>query len=472
MSEKLPVLHNAQFLMAEIDWLKQLIVARLKVWNPMFKEETRSEETDSEENLSHPLERIPAPSIGKEIGTYAGFIVDWQLIPEERVALILALTPHLAPQVLDIFFTSNASYNRSFSEFGGIKGRYHKGFLPSWETLYFILAGNDLSHRIQLEKHFHHVYPRLLTNAILERDSGYEDEPFAASPLRVTQRFLQLAVFENSDFIPSFSHKFPAELYMPDLGWKDLVLAEKTREAVVEIKNWITHQDAIFSHQKAQKMLQSGFRVLFYGPPGTGKSLTAGLIGKETQKLVFRVDLSKVISKYIGETEKNLAAIFDQAQHNDWILFFDEADALFGKRVQTSDAKDRYANQETAYLLQRIENFPGVVILASNLIDNLDHAFTRRFQSVIQFPTPGLHERQQLWKKIFEGFDFASPYETVEQRQGLWEELADDYILTGANIQNILRASLLAGEVAGEGKIYKEDIIRSTQRELEKENKL
>ncbi|MFM8489056.1 MAG: ATP-binding protein, partial [Bacteroidota bacterium] len=107
-----------------------------------------------------------------------------------------------------------------------------------------------------------------------------------------------------------------------------------------------------------------------YGPPGTGKSLTAALIGKEVKREVFRIDLSQVVSKYIGETEKNLAGVFDRASNSQWILFFDEADALFGKRSDTKDAKDRYANQEVAYLLQRIEEYAGVVILATNLKSN------------------------------------------------------------------------------------------------------
>ncbi len=118
-----------------------------------------------------------------------------------------------------------------------------------------------------------------------------------------------------------------------------------------------------------------------------GKSLTASLLGKSANMDVYRIDLSKVVSKYIGETEKNLSNIFDMAENKDWILFFDEADALFGKRTSASDSKDRYANQEVADLLQRIEDFPGIVILATNLKSNLDEAFARRFQSMIYFPS-------------------------------------------------------------------------------------
>jgi len=281
-----------------------------------------------------------------------------------------------------------------------------------------------------------------------------------------------LAIFEQEDFIPSFNHQFPAELYTPSLEWEDLVLPKMTLKSVEKIKDWIQYGEAILQEEKARKMLQPGFRTLFYGVPGTGKSLTAGLIGKTTNRLVFRVDLSKVISKYIGETEKNLAGIFDQAQHNDWILFFDEADALFGKRVKTSDAKDRYANQETAYLLQRIENFPGLVILASNQIANLDKAFARRFQLVIHFPKPGFYERSQLWKNTFEGFPFEEDYTTPDKQAKLWQELAEGHQLTGANVQNILRESLLSAHKNNNGLLQKEHIEGAIEEELEKEQRM
>ena len=130
-----------------------------------------------------------------------------------------------------------------------------------------------------------------------------------------------------------------------------------------------------------RKRVKPGYRALFHGPPGTGKTLTATLLGKHTGRPVFRIDLSRVVSKYIGETEKNLSRLFDKAEHKDWILFFDEADALFGKRTEIRDAHDKYANQEVAYLLQRIESYAGLVILATNQRGNIDEAFLRRFQA-------------------------------------------------------------------------------------------
>src|SRR5207237_3855098 len=131
------------------------------------------------------------------------------------------------------------------------------------------------------------------------------------------------------------------------------------------------------------------------------KTLTATVLGKVTERQVYKVDLSSVVSKYIGETEKNLASLFDRAEHKEWVLFFDEADALFGKRIEAKDAHDRYANQEVSFLLQRIEVFDGIAILASNRKENLDDAFTRRFESIIYFPLPRPEERLRLWRQGF-----------------------------------------------------------------------
>jgi SpoVK/Ycf46/Vps4 family AAA+-type ATPase len=127
-------------------------------------------------------------------------------------------------------------------------------------------------------------------------------------------------------------------------------------------------------------------KILFIGEPGTGKKTLASLIGQQSGKEVYRIDLSMIVSKYIGETEKNLELVFAKAENKGWILFFDEADALFGKRTNVKDAHDKYANQEVAYLLQRIEDYNGLVIVATNMKHNIDDAFTRRFQTIIRFP--------------------------------------------------------------------------------------
>ena len=168
-------------------------------------------------------------------------------------------------------------------------------------------------------------------------------------------------------------------------SWNELALDKETTGQVEEIKNWLKQSSSLKAGISVKKKLKPGFRALFYGPSGTGKTLAAALIGKELNKPVYRVDLSKLVSKYIGETEKNLESVFAGAKDKDWILFFDEADALLGKRTNVKDSHDKYANQEVSYLLQRVEEYNGLVILASNMKNNIDDAFTRRFNLIIRF---------------------------------------------------------------------------------------
>ena len=212
------------------------------------------------------------------------------------------------------------------------------------------------------------------------------------------------------------------------------------------------------------RRLLPGYKSLFYGPPGTGKTITATLLGKRVGRDVYRIALSTVVSKYIGETEKNLERIFDRAENMDCILFFDEADALFGKRTSVSDAHDRYANQEVSYLLQRIEEFGGIVILASNFRSNLDDAFMRRFQAVVHFPMPNAGERKRLWAGAFSG-------ESQLESPGLLDEISEKYELSGGAILNGVRyASLMA--IEAESKVIKRgDLLKGIRRELQKEGK-
>jgi len=169
-------------------------------------------------------------------------------------------------------------------------------------------------------------------------------------------------------------------------SWADLALTERAVQQVEEIKAWLKQSTPVTreSAQKKTKLTQ-GYRCLFYGPPGTGKTSTAALIGKELHMPVHKIDLALVVSKYIGETEKNLELLFDRAENAGWILFFDEADALFGKRTNVRDAHDRYTNQEVSSLIKRIEDYKGLIILATNMKGNIDEAFIRRFNSIIHF---------------------------------------------------------------------------------------
>lgn len=212
------------------------------------------------------------------------------------------------------------------------------------------------------------------------------------------------------------------------------------------------------------RKLKPGYRALFYGPPGTGKTVTATLLGKYTGKDVFRIDLSMVVSKYIGETEKNLANLFDKAENKDWILFFDEADAIFGKRTGVRDAHDKYANQEVSYLLQRIEAYNGLVILASNFRNNIDAAFIRRFNSIVYFPLPKAEDRLLLWEKSL-------PDQIQLGKDVKLKEISGQYELTGSHIMNIVQYISLVSLESRNFVISKELMLKGIKRELEKEGK-
>ncbi len=316
----------------------------------------------------------------------------------ERVAIMLALMPHVCPQTLDIFYAQNKDFDRQYTEFGGWKGISHGGFLPTGETAAFIIAGDDISKRIEVIRLFQRSH-WLYAQNILRLEGAGVNEPFLSGQLCLSGEFLNRVLFD-SDLKSDYSIGFPAKRITTALEWDEMVLGYDTAAELEDINVWIAHQRTIMVDWNLGRFLKVGYRALFYGPPGTGKTLAATLLGKKNGMDVYRVDLSMIVSKYIGETEKNLAKVFDMAENRNWILFFDEADALFGKRTSNNTSNDRHANQEVAYLLQRIEDFPGIVILATNLRSNLDEAFSRRFQSVVYFPMPDEELRLKLWKNM------------------------------------------------------------------------
>jgi SpoVK/Ycf46/Vps4 family AAA+-type ATPase len=258
---------------------------------------------------------------------------------------------------------------------------------------------------------------------------------------------------------------FPAQRITTEMTWADLVLNPQTLQQIHELEAWLTYGNTLLYEWGMKKQLKRGYRALFHGPPGTGKTLTASLLGKYTGKDVYKVDISMVISKFIGETEKNLANLFARAENKDWILFFDEADALFGKRTNVRDAHDKYANQEVSYLLQRVENYDGLVILASNFKSNIDEAFIRRFQSIIHFPMPGARERLQLWQMAF-------PQQISLDDSINLAELAASYELTGADILNIVQHCCLQALQQKENDICSNDLTQAIKREFSKSGKV
>ena len=222
--------------------------------------------------------------------------------------------------------------------------------------------------------------------------------------------------------------------------FEELKLPKTQYEQLRKISKMIASREAVMSKWGFANKFSygNGISVLFYGTPGTGKTMAAQVLAHELGMPLYRVDLSQLISKYIGETQKNIGKIFDEAEKCDCILLFDEADAIFTKRSDVSDAQDRYSNAETAYLLQRIEAYAGVSILATNLLQNFDEAFRRRISYMVHFPMPDVNLRRELWKTIF-------PKETPISKEVDALMLAQAFELSGASIKNAaLHGALLA----------------------------
>jgi Cdc6-like AAA superfamily ATPase len=382
---------------------------------------------------------------------------------EEYIVLLLALAPHLQPSFLDTIIQQYLPNGGEFPEIGGVKGANHRGALPTGETAMFVLAGNDLHRRLHALNYFSEDHFFAKEN-MLKLEDVKDGEPRMSGRLLLQQEYVDLLTIGSASK-PSFGPEFPAKLVTTKMEWDDVILNPKTVGPIHDIKIWLEHNNTLLHDWDMSRKIKPGFRALFYGPSGTGKTLTATLLGKQFKKDVYRIDLSQVVSKYIGETEKNLERIFNKAERRDWILFFDEADALFGKRSNVQNAHDKYANQEVSYLLQRVEDFPRLIILASNFKGNIDQAFLRRFNSIIHFPMPNPEERHTIWKT------------SIPPKAALADDIdltaiAGKYELSGSAILSVIHYASLQTIYLEKNVISKSCIMEGIKREFEKEERV
>ncbi|MFB9329098.1 AAA family ATPase [Paenibacillus aurantiacus] len=252
----------------------------------------------------------------------------------------------------------------------------------------------------------------------------------------------------------------------PRYKWSDLVLPEEQLDMLRQASAMMRFRGEVFGKWGFEQKLSygKGVSMLFAGPPGTGKTMAAEAMASELGMEAYKIDLSQVISKYIGETEKNLRGIFDEAQRSHAILFFDEADAIFGKRSEVKDAHDKYANVETAYLLQQMEEYDGISILATNFQQNMDDAFMRRLSLVVKFPFPDADHRAQLWKAMI-------PAATPMSNDVDFDLLGRKIEVAGGSIKNIVVTAAFMAASAG-NPLGMRELVAAARQELRKTGKI
>jgi len=409
-------------------------------------------------------EPIPQIRLPKDDSPLGKFFEKNEPTPNEAVLIAIAMAPHIHPHFFDDLIREFMPQGGDFAPIGGTRGTNFRGFLPTGETALFLLAAQDQERRINVQQLFEPDYYFNKQKVLWLEEVGH-GEPAMSGRIILSPEYVDLFISGKIQR-PKFGLNFPADRVETQLDWPDLVLNNQTQQQVQELIGWLNHGKTLMKDNRLGRRLKPGFRALFWGPPGTGKTLTAGLLGKKSdpERDVYKVDLSMVVSKFIGETEKNLSNLFDRAEHKDWILFFDEADALFGKRTGVRDAHDKYANQEVSYLLQRVEHYNGLIILASNFKSNIDDAFLRRFQSIIHFPLPKASERLVIWEKSMPG--------SLKHNGVNLEALAHKYELTGASILNIVQYASLRSLERGDLILEETDILEGISREFHKEGKI
>lgn len=305
-----------------------------------------------------------------------------------------------------------------------------------------------------------------LWQVLLAESSGEENASRLSCPMRLKQPVLEFLMGNCAEDacvrgeergIPQRQGSlggcaFPVRL---GYGWEDLVLEASQKDLLRHICDRVHYRSVVMEDWGfARKSLYgNGISAVFYGSPGTGKTMAAQVLAGELGLELYKIDLSRLVSKYIGETEKNLGEVFDEARRRNIILFFDEADALFARRSEVGSSNDRYANMETGYLLQKLEEYEGITILATNFINNLDDAFKRRIRFFVRFPFPDTDMRLRLWKKMIP--EQARVEETLEL-----ERWAGKFELTGSDIREIVTSAAYLAAARGRG-IRNEDVLEA-----------
>ncbi|CAN5816631.1 hypothetical protein BH11BAC7_BH11BAC7_02490 [soil metagenome] len=403
---------NIQCISGELDWLVRSIKNALQPTTPAFL-------------LLAPVD--PETAYGK-------LIIAHELTNTDRVLFNLAFGTVFAPEVIDAL--AQAALDPFWKNYTG--GFYRKGsatFNPTVRSAVFLLAGKDIEMRSYYVSYFH-ARQRVFTTGLVK-----------AEPQHANSSFLDYEIAFNDQFLSSVIHGepprldgeqgFPARRSTATHNMGDVILGKKTLWEIAKFGKFTKHMKKLWAINKNRKV-RNNFISIFSGDPGTGKSHTADAIGNEFGLPVYKINFAQMVSKYIGETEKNLEKVFDRFDRQPCILFFDEAEAIFSKRTEVTGSNDQHANNLQSYLLQKVEEFTGIIILATN-VQNLsqyfDKAFQRRYRLIVTFTFPDFDERLSIWKNaLFEPYNF---------EEGLTERLAKNYQLTGGSIYNIVSDAVI-----------------------------
>lgn len=350
---------------------------------------------------------------------------------QERLLLTMALANTIYPQTWNVFAAAAEAHKKNINlqQLGFVQLPNHPHLQATISTALFLLGGKEASDQAP-------IWQLLLPQANLRRLGALDLPTTNALPpidtvLKLSPRY-QYQLLTQAPWQPQYGAEFPATLLTTGKTWDDLVVDERTEILLEQARKWVRHYDEV--RQQPGMTEAKGYRLLMAGPSGTGKTLTAALLGQAAGKPLYRIDVSSIVDKYVGETSKRLRQVFDLAEQHDWILFFDEGDALFGKRSSgTGSSNERYANQEVAYLLYKLEEYQGMIFLATNHKGAIDAAFERRFDSLVTFSKPDESTRRRLWQHFFgqgSGLEI-DPHISA----GNWRELAEAAPVSAAWIE-------------------------------------
>lgn len=432
---------------ADLIWLENLIQYQLgKASNELI---------DRIENNGEILP--PALSEG---GFYSDNLLSWNPSEVERGLIVIGLALYFKPSIFDPLLKTAKDFNYTETHLGGVIGTAQTPFVPTGETAIFLLTNRSVEERM-LVLHCLNQEHWLFEKGILLFEYKEPGLPLTFQPFYLSSDYMEI-FSKGVATKPNYSSQFPASLVKTNMEWSDLVVSKELIKEIRDIELWLEYEQRLFGEMGLGRKIKEGYKVVFYGPSGTGKTLVAGLIGKKYDRDVYRIDLSQLSSKYIGETEKNIDNLFKQARNKNWILFFDEGESLFGKRSQTGQSNERYGNQQVGFLLQRMEDHPGVVILATNLKSSIDEAFSRRFQKMIYFEAPDFENRLDLWKKALEG---TLPLaDDVDLRL-----ISKEHKLVGGQIVNIVKQIILR-ELGAKSEVIRLKTLEEAIAEEERKN--